>query len=326
MTRRAPLLPCFLLLTTACSAPAAPPAAPPVRLTLAQMPAVDAAALLADTRKLASDEFGGRAPGSPGEELTVNYLVRAVQGGWRRAGQSRRHLGAESAARKPHTDQPLAPRSEEGRPLAVVQAARSGRRLQPARRRCRRGQGLGDCLCRLRRAGAGISVGRLQGPGRQGQDAPRPRQRPPSARPGQSRRARPEDVRRQGHDLLRPLDLQVREGRGTWRGGRVHRPRDRAGGLSVQRRAGLRRRTFRPGDAGQEHGPRGDPGVALARGRHGAAEVGRPGLPGAEGAGTHARVHACRARHDGFDVFHAEDAQRRLAQCRREDHRAPTLR
>ena len=39
------------------------------------MPAVDAAALMADTRKLASDEFGGRAPGSPGEELTVNYLV-----------------------------------------------------------------------------------------------------------------------------------------------------------------------------------------------------------------------------------------------------------
>ena len=63
-----------LLLVAACSTP--PPAPPPPQsLTLAQMPAIDAAALLADTRKLASDEFGGRAPGSPGEEITVNYLV-----------------------------------------------------------------------------------------------------------------------------------------------------------------------------------------------------------------------------------------------------------
>jgi hypothetical protein len=39
------------------------------------MPAIDTAAVLADIRKLASDEFGGRAPGSAGEETTVNYLV-----------------------------------------------------------------------------------------------------------------------------------------------------------------------------------------------------------------------------------------------------------
>ncbi len=28
---------------------------------------------------LASDEFGGRAPASPGEELTVEYLVRTFE-------------------------------------------------------------------------------------------------------------------------------------------------------------------------------------------------------------------------------------------------------
>jgi Zn-dependent M28 family amino/carboxypeptidase len=38
-------------------------------------PAISAASILARTRILASDEFEGRAPGSPGEEKTVAYLV-----------------------------------------------------------------------------------------------------------------------------------------------------------------------------------------------------------------------------------------------------------
>ena len=70
MTHRSLLAP--LLLVAACSA--APPV-PPKPLSLADMPAINATAVSADIRKLASDEFGGRAPGSQGEELTVNYLV-----------------------------------------------------------------------------------------------------------------------------------------------------------------------------------------------------------------------------------------------------------
>jgi Zn-dependent M28 family amino/carboxypeptidase len=42
---------------------------------MAQLPDVDAAAVLAHTKVLSSDEFEGRAPGTKGEELTVNYLV-----------------------------------------------------------------------------------------------------------------------------------------------------------------------------------------------------------------------------------------------------------
>jgi Zn-dependent M28 family amino/carboxypeptidase len=60
------------VLVVACS-PAPAPAPPPLKV--AQMPAIDAAALLADIKKLASDEFAGRQPGSSGEELTVNYLA-----------------------------------------------------------------------------------------------------------------------------------------------------------------------------------------------------------------------------------------------------------
>src|SRR5262245_4229731 len=48
---------------------------PPKPLTLAQMPNVDGNAALADIKKLASDEFEGRQPGSKGEELTAQYLI-----------------------------------------------------------------------------------------------------------------------------------------------------------------------------------------------------------------------------------------------------------
>ena len=42
---------------------------------LAQLPKVDAGAVLAHTKVLASDDYEGRAPGTRGEERTVAYLV-----------------------------------------------------------------------------------------------------------------------------------------------------------------------------------------------------------------------------------------------------------
>src|SRR5688572_16336513 len=42
-------------------------------------PAMSAEAILAHTTVLASDEFEGRAPDSPGEELTLNYLQAAFE-------------------------------------------------------------------------------------------------------------------------------------------------------------------------------------------------------------------------------------------------------
>ena len=48
---------------------------PPAPLKLADMPAINTDAVLADIRRLSSDEFAGRGPGSKGEELTVSYLV-----------------------------------------------------------------------------------------------------------------------------------------------------------------------------------------------------------------------------------------------------------
>jgi Zn-dependent M28 family amino/carboxypeptidase len=66
MNTRAVLL--LAAMATACAKPAPPPA-------LAQLPDIDANAVLAHIKVLSSDEFEGRAPGSKGEELTVAYLI-----------------------------------------------------------------------------------------------------------------------------------------------------------------------------------------------------------------------------------------------------------
>src|SRR5215471_9815283 len=58
------------------SAVAACSSAPPRALTLKEMPAIDTNAVLADTKKLSSDEFGGRKPGTKGEELTAQFLTQ----------------------------------------------------------------------------------------------------------------------------------------------------------------------------------------------------------------------------------------------------------
>ena len=56
--------------------------------------------------------------------------------------------------------------------------------------------------------------------------------------------ARPRALQRQGDDLLRPLDLQVRGGRAPRRGRHPHRPRDRSGRISRSRRPGQSRERF----------------------------------------------------------------------------------
>ena len=64
------------LLATGCSGSTPPPAAAPA---LAQLPDVDMNAVLAHTKVLSSDEYGGRAPGTKGEELTTAYLLDQFQ-------------------------------------------------------------------------------------------------------------------------------------------------------------------------------------------------------------------------------------------------------
>ncbi len=80
------IIPAFVvavgLATSACSpAPRQPPAATaaPAKVPLASMPKVDSARMLGHIKVLASDEFEGRAPGTPGEEKTIQYLTAEFQ-------------------------------------------------------------------------------------------------------------------------------------------------------------------------------------------------------------------------------------------------------
>ncbi|HUL74415.1 MAG TPA: M28 family metallopeptidase [Vicinamibacterales bacterium] len=68
-TRHARLSVLLVVLSAACSS------APPHPLTLAEMPDINTGAILADTKKLSSDEFEGRLPGTKGEQLTAQYLI-----------------------------------------------------------------------------------------------------------------------------------------------------------------------------------------------------------------------------------------------------------
>src|SRR5476649_871872 len=71
----------FVLSLTACSSESKSgtpgQTAPSVsqQLPIGQLPALDLNALLQHTKRLSSDEFEGRAPGTKGEELSVNYLA-----------------------------------------------------------------------------------------------------------------------------------------------------------------------------------------------------------------------------------------------------------
>jgi Zn-dependent M28 family amino/carboxypeptidase len=83
MKRLIPVIFCAVI--GACSSePKQPPqtALPPStsqHVPIGQLPSIDIDSLLAHTRKLSSDEFEGRAPGTKGEELSVNYIADQFQ-------------------------------------------------------------------------------------------------------------------------------------------------------------------------------------------------------------------------------------------------------
>jgi Zn-dependent M28 family amino/carboxypeptidase len=82
MSRLLPLCLASAFLASACSRAAeAPPSAPaPVAVVpVASLPTINAQPILDRTRVLSADEFEGRAPGTPGEEKTVDYLTSEFQ-------------------------------------------------------------------------------------------------------------------------------------------------------------------------------------------------------------------------------------------------------
>ena len=135
---------------------------------------------------------------------------------------------------------------------------------------------------------------------------------PPVPDPAEPGRARPEDVRRQGHDVLRPLDLQVRDGREARRRRGADRPRDGAGRATRSRSC----RARRPSSSTWRR-PTGTSGRAAVEGwitldqAKGLFADGRPGLRRAQEAGRDPRVQAGPPRGDGVGRAREHDPEGR---------------
>ena len=150
----------------------------------------------------------GRAPGTPGETKTVAYMQGQFKAlGLKPGNPDGTYLqNVDLIGYKAH---PTASFTAGGKTISLKYpddfiansrhdaAGDEGRQL---RRRVRR----------LRRRRAGVRLGRLQGRGREGQDAPHARERSADPRPNDTA-ARPGDVQGPGDDLLRSLDVQVRD-------------------------------------------------------------------------------------------------------------------
>ncbi len=193
----------------------APPAsAPAARISVAALPKVDAMRVLDHIKVLSSDEFEGRAPGTPGEETHRGVSVRGVQEPRVEAGQHGRHVHPEGPARRHH-----------GR---AGEAARRSGPLSTFKWK-------DDVVAWTKHVADGAAIDELGGGVRAATVSSRPSTAGTTSRASTSRarrwscwstirrcrircrslEARSEDVQRQGDDLLRPLDLQVRGGGAT---------------------------------------------------------------------------------------------------------------
>ena len=164
---------------------------------------------LSDVDKyISSDAFEGRGPATRAETKTIDYIVAAISADRPSAGR-RHHNGQRNWTQHvPLLKSDIAGNPQftlnlgNGQSLQLTQgdqialkAPLNGQNDDQPRQRA-------VAVRRLWRDRAGTRLGRLQGPGRARQAARRPHQRPRF-------RGRRRRLRRQGDDLLRPLDLQI---------------------------------------------------------------------------------------------------------------------
>ena len=195
--------------------------------------------LLKHIKVLASDEFEGRAPGSKGEDLSVKYISEQFKTIGLKPGNPNGSLHAGGSARRNH---------ERRRQLSFTVGGKSSRQLEISRmitsphpRDCRK-------TSRWRTptivfVGYGIVAPEYGWDDYKGVDVRGKTilmliNDPPIPDPNDPSKLDRENVQRPRHDLLRALDLQIRNRRAKRRGRRRDHPRNRAGGVSVFGRSG----------------------------------------------------------------------------------------
>ena len=205
----------------------------PVAITPAEKAAaraIRAEGLTADTRFLASDLLEGRGPATRGDRLAQAYIVSRFAG-----------IGLEPAAPDGSWSQPFDMVGIDSRNPDTIQVTRGSESVDLRFREdfiaysgmpspgVQAGRGRGR-VRGLRDRGPRVPVGRLQGRRPHGQGPADDEQRP---------RGRSRALRRQDAPLLRPVDLQVRDGGATRGGGGRHHPHDAVRRLQMAGRADL---------------------------------------------------------------------------------------
>ncbi len=306
-----------------CGGPAPSTSAPPapsvsVHTPIGQLPAVDLNALLAHTKKLSSDEFEGRAPGTTRRGSGGELPGRPVQGGRVEAGQHRRDLLPAGAAGRHHADAGAAGVPQR-RPGADAEMERRRGRVDqaraPIRRRSRTPSSCSSATAWSRPSSTGTTTRASTSRARRSSCWSTIRRCPIPPTPSEL------DPKTFGGKAM------TYYGRWTYKyemaaqkgaAGALIIHETGAGRLRLQRRAGQDRRAVRPRHARQEHGPRRDRRLDHAGFGQSAAEVGRPGFRRAEEEGGHARLQAGAARRDRVDDDCQQAADDQLAERARE--------
>ena len=202
----------------------------PAHAAATAAPTVHEAPLRAHLQFLSSDVLEGRGTGQRGGDLAVAYLEsQAMAAGLKPANGNSYRQSVKIAGVKA-TPQDSNVVLEAGGKRAGADL-RQGLGLGAGRRQAGARDGRRDGVRRLWHHRAGARLGRLQGPRLQGQDPGDDGQRPDADR------GRAGPFRRQGPDLLRPLDLQVRRSGAPWRRRRAADPHRRIGLVRLERGA-----------------------------------------------------------------------------------------
>ena len=175
-------------------------------------PTFDAGWIDRDVKTLSSDTYQGRAPATPGEQMTVDYLVKAlqqsgVQPGGEVVNGQRQWTQRVPLMKSDFTATPSVTLTFGGQPHVLTQGEQiavgppmNGQERVTLTNAPLLFVGYGVHRPRAR-------LGRLQGPGRARQGDRRSGQR--SRFRSRCQRSDGRRFRRQGDDLLRPLDLQI---------------------------------------------------------------------------------------------------------------------
>ena len=234
--------------------------------TLAQLPDVDMTAVLAHTKMLSSDEFEGRAPGTEGRRADGRLPGRAVQEGRASSpatptARTSRRCRSSASRRRPRRSSSRKARTTAARSSGKTMSSR-GPSTSPTPRASRTPSSCSSATASWRPSTTGTTTRASTSRARRSSCSSTIRRCPIPPNAGE---LDPKTFGGKAMTYYGRWTYKYEIGAEKGAAGVLIVHETGAGRLSVRRRAGQGRRAVRPGDARQEHGPRGDRRLDHAR-------------------------------------------------------------